>query len=57
MSRQTVYDNRVVGSDVRRGADRLDPIVAPASRHRQRVIEIAGTIVQARQDVTVEVDH
>jgi hypothetical protein len=47
----------VVVANVWGGTDRLDPVRISLPGHRDGVIEIPGAIVNAREDVTVEVDH
>ena len=44
-------------ADVRRRADRLDPVGGGLAGHRDAVVEVARAVVEARQDVAVEVDH
>ena len=45
----------MVMADVRRSADRLNPISLRLERHPDRVLEIGGAVVEPRQDVTVQV--
>ena len=46
----------VILADVGGGADRLDSVCLRLSRHLDGVSEVAGAVVQARQDVAVEID-
>jgi hypothetical protein len=47
----------VVGADVRRRADDRDPVRLCLARHRQRLGDRRRTVVDARKDVAVDVDH
>ena len=47
----------VIVADMRGGADRLDAVVGGLPRHRDAVRQLSRPVVDARQDVTVEVDH
>lgn len=55
--RQLVNDHRVVGADVGRCADRRDPVGLCLHGHGDGVVEITRSVVDARQEVTVEVDR
>jgi hypothetical protein len=43
-------------ADVRRGADRVDPVRLRLVGHRDRVIKVTSTVVETREDVAVEID-
>src|SRR6185312_16709188 len=47
----------VVVPDVRRGAHALDSVGLGLPRHRDALARVEGTVVDAREDVAVEVDH
>ena len=55
--RQLADPHVVVVTDVRGGGDGLDAVAGGHSAHRQRVGEVERPVIDAGQDVAVEVDH
>lgn len=47
----------VIVSDMRRCAHHRDAVLLGLTRHRHAVVEAERSIVEPRQDVTVEIDH
>jgi hypothetical protein len=45
------------GQDVRGAGDHGDAVVEESARHRQRHRQIGGAVVDAGQDVAMQVDH
>ena len=52
-----VRGRRIVLADVRRRGDRRDPVGNGSARDLERVFEMARPVVEAREDVGVEVDQ
>lgn len=47
----------VVGADVRRGDDHVDPVVSGLAGHRDGVRDVARAVVEPGQEMAMEVDH
>jgi hypothetical protein len=47
----------VVSADVWGRADRADPVALRLPGHADRVVEVAGAVVESREQVAVEVDR